>query len=162
MTKETAQLILREYDLNDFTESFVQELKKVSETKEESFYTIKNEEQTYFKGKPESYHPKESLYDLHKSLTSDTLRLMKAKNNDYSYGNDPYNNFRGSDMLGVSPIIGILLRMQDKMMRIKTFALSNNLNVKEESVNDSIIDLINYVVLIAGYIEYEKNKETKV
>ena len=109
---------------------------------------------------PHKYNAQDKLMDMHIRLCDQALRLMKAKNNDYSYGDDPYNNFRGSEMLGISPIIGILLRMQDKMMRIKTFALCNNLNVKEESVNDSIIDLINYAVLIAGFIEYEKEKDS--
>jgi len=117
----------------------------------------KNDLYTY-EGMGYALQSKDRLLDLHLELTNKANKLMQKKNSDYAYGNDPYANFRGSEMLGISPVMGILLRMQDKMMRIKTFDLTKNLLVKGESVEDSIIDIINYAVLIAGFIEYETQR----
>lgn len=138
-------------ELNTKLDSLVKEMNiALNKEIENGFYTTKEPQHIY--------NAKDRLMDTHIRLCDQAIKLMYKKNNDYAYGDDPYANFRGSESFDINPIIGILLRMQDKMMRIKTFALSNNLNVKEESVNDSIIDLINYAVLIAGFIEYEKEK----
>lgn len=80
--------------------------------------------------------------------------IMEQKNHDYRGGSgDPYANFRGSVNLQIHPIIGILLRIQDKMMRIQTFVEKGQLIVKGESVEDSLIDMMNYTALIKGLIE---------
>lgn len=98
-----------------------------------------------------------TLLNIHDRLTSAAKELMVKKNNDYTDGSvDPFANFRISTTLNVEPVIGILLRMQDKMQRIKTFINKGTLQVNDESVQDSLRDLINYTVLIGGLIE-EKN-----
>jgi hypothetical protein len=82
---------------------------------------------------------------------------MMKKNHDYRGGddNDPFANFRGSTSLGIQPILGILLRVQDKLMRIKTFEEKGELKVKGEGIDDALIDVINYMVLIRGMIEMD-------
>jgi len=75
---------------------------------------------------------------------------MEKKNNDYSGGltsDDALANFKMSNALGMSPVMGLLLRIQDKMMRIKTFATDGSLNVADESVYDAFEDIINYAIL---------------
>jgi hypothetical protein len=75
---------------------------------------------------------------------------MQKKNNDYSGGltsEDALANFKMATTLGMSPVMGLLLRIQDKMMRIKTFATDGSLNVADETVNDAFEDIINYAVL---------------
>jgi hypothetical protein len=90
----------------------------------------------------------------HQRLADKARQLMESKNHDYRGGTgDPFANFRGSVTFGINPIIGIMLRMQDKMMRIRTFAEKGQLQVKGEGVEDAILDLINYSVLIAGMVE---------
>lgn len=94
-------------------------------------------------------NPLEKLDELY----SKAREIMSQKNHDYRGGSDdPYANFRGSTSLGIDPVIGILLRIQDKMMRIKTFSESGTLKAKGESVEDAFIDVINYIALIAGII----------
>jgi len=101
-----------------------------------------------------------ALFNLHGELTRRAKALMEKKNNDYRSGTgDPYANFRGSATLGVSPVRGILLRMQDKMCRIATFDEKGELLVKDEGVDDSILDIINYAVLIAGLVRENKQKQ---
>lgn len=94
------------------------------------------------------------LLNLHKDLCDSAKKIMESKNHDYSGASgDPFANFRGSDYLGVDPIIGILLRVQDKMQRIKTFTSKGTLKVQNEGVRDAIEDVINYMILIYGMIE---------
>ena len=96
----------------------------------------------------------EQLLALHDRLSAKAKAIMKDKNHDYTSGSaDPFHNFRGSEYLGVKPEKGILLRIQDKMMRLSTFINKGKLNVANESAEDAIIDIINYCILIKGLIE---------
>jgi len=100
------------------------------------------------------------LLALHDDLCTRGKEIMTSKNHDYTGGGgDPFANFRGSTALGVDPIVGILLRVQDKMQRIKTFAEKGELKVKGESVKDALIDTINYMILIGGLIEDSQEED---
>ena len=78
---------------------------------------------------------------------------MEAKNHDYTGGSDdPFANFRATEMLGVPAEIGVLTRCLDKFQRIKSFVSTGTLQVKSESVDDAIEDVINYMVLLKGII----------
>lgn len=88
---------------------------------------------------------REQLYALHAALTSDALALMKKKNVDYADADDPYENFRQFGRLG------ILVRMSDKLARLRNFEKNGKFVVEDEGLRDSIIDLINYAVLYYGY-----------
>ena len=101
-------------------------------------------------------NPFDQLDELYQKARS----IMEAKNHDYRGGSgDPYSNFRGSIVYDIDPIIGILLRMQDKTKRLETFARKGNLLVKGESVDDALVDIINYCALIRGLIK-EKTPAT--
>lgn len=103
-----------------------------------------------------------SLIELHKELCEDARKLMEAKNHDYTSGSgDPLANFRGATYLGIHPVLGIQLRQQDKIMRIRTFVEKGELKVKGESVKDAIVDQINYLVLQYAYIQEEQEKQNK-
>jgi len=97
------------------------------------------------------------LLAQHDDLCKSAKDLMTRKNFDYTSGSgDPFANFRGASYLGIKPELGILLRMQDKMMRIRTFIEKGELKVKDESVKDALVDLVNYTVLLYGLIQEEK------
>lgn len=96
---------------------------------------------------------REELFDLHKVLCDAGRMLMEKKNVDYSNGGDPFHNFRMSTLLHVPPAKGVLIRMQDKISRIVSFLDRGDLKVKEESIRDTIVDLINYAVILEGMIE---------
>jgi hypothetical protein len=81
---------------------------------------------------------------------------MRAKNHDYSGASgDPFANFRGSEYLGINPVLGMMLRQQDKMMRVRTFVQKGQLAVASETVKDAILDQINYLVLQYAFITSE-------
>lgn len=101
---------------------------------------------------------REELLELHKSVCADAISIMRAKNEDYSGGSgDPFANFRASDVFGVKPETGILLRTMDKLKRIQAFIEKGELSVKTEPVDDAIRDVINYMVLLKGMIKEREN-----
>jgi len=107
---------------------------------------------------------REELYELHRNLTGHALDLMYKKNIDYASEDDnPFGNLVGSVVVGVDPKRGVLVRCIDKFSRISSFIKNGELKVTDEGVQDSIIDVINYMVLLAGMIiteDREKNKNT--
>ena len=51
-----------------------------------------------------------------------------------------------------------MLRVVDKISRISTFLKKGELKVGNETVQDSILDVVNYMILLQGLLE---DKETK-
>jgi hypothetical protein len=93
----------------------------------------------------------QKLLYLHSALTNEARDVMKNKNHDYSLGDDPFRNLRSSGMIGIDPKDGILVRMLDKINRLHTL-ISSDAAVKDESVKDTIIDIIDYSVLFYGLV----------
>lgn len=81
--------------------------------------------------------------------------IMMKKNADYAgAGKDAFANFNAVEVLGICATeTGFLTRMLDKLCRIATFAQRGVLQVDDESVEDTLIDLANYCVLLACYIK---------
>jgi hypothetical protein len=91
------------------------------------------------------------LLDCHDQLCGRAKALMESKNRDYRGATeDPFANFRGAQFLGIDPIVGIAMRMMDKLQRVRAFATTGTLAVKAESFEDAVLDLINYSILMAG------------
>lgn len=89
---------------------------------------------------------REDLRLMHEQLCEQARGLMKLKNADYATSSDPFRNFRTFEELG------ILVRMSDKLARLRSFCETKQLAVKSEGVRDTILDLINYAVLLHGYL----------
>lgn len=92
--------------------------------------------------------------------------IMVSKNADYAgAGSDPFANFKVVEGMGVCQAEqGFLTRMCDKFMRVANFVKQGVLQVKDESVEDTLIDLANYALLLACYIRAKKaegRSETK-
>jgi len=93
----------------------------------------------------------------------DCQELSKRKNADYTGGSDdPFGNFRAVETLAISTEVGFLTRMMDKMKRVASFVENGTLQVKEESVRDTLIDLANYSCLLAAYTLDEKAKREDI
>ena len=86
---------------------------------------------------------------------------MSLKNRDYA-GNDgkePFANFTRVESMGIcSTEQGFMTRITDKMSRLSSFIDAGKMHVKDESFNDTVIDVINYMVLLSAFI---KDKEPK-
>jgi hypothetical protein len=106
---------------------------------------------------------RKELLEMHTETCEAARSIMEAKNADYTGGNegdDPFANFRATEMLGIPAELGVLTRCLDKFQRIKSFVKNGTLQVKSESVEDAIQDVINYMILLKGIIsERQEVKE---
>ena len=85
------------------------------------------------------------------------LETAKRKNADYAgKGQDPYRNFRNSSIVGVPPQQGVMVRLMDKMSRIGNL-LNTEAAVKDEAVEDTIDDAINYLAILKSMRKQKVN-----
>lgn len=102
---------------------------------------------------------RDDLLQLHDETCAKTRAIMVAKNNDYSGGTrapDALANFKCSHTLDLHPVTGLLLRMQDKMMRVKSFVADGALKVSGETVEDAFDDMVNYAILGKALLREER------
>lgn len=96
----------------------------------------------------------------------DAVEISAAKNHDYCGGEDtdPLANFKECERFGISPQIGLWVRMLDKIGRIKTFLTRNELRVPGESAIDAFKDLGNYsflmIALMSDQADYNRRHRT--
>lgn len=97
-----------------------------------------------------------SKLDIHASLCDQLKEVYKTKNADY-----------GDSFASVRNKIGntaILVRLMDKQSRLETLLLGSHQHVKDESIDDTLMDLANYCLLelterIAEKQEQKKERE---
>lgn len=83
-------------------------------------------------------------------LLAEVTDLHTRKNAGYSgmHNPDPWANFRAVQQLGISPSMGVLVRMSDKWSRYNS--LLNNLHngqLDDEGITDTLIDLGCYAII---------------
>lgn len=101
----------------------------------------------------------EQLLKLHQETTDKCRAIMEKKNSDYTGGkeaDDVFANFRCSTILNVHPVTGIMMRVMDKIQRIKTFTNDGELSVSGETVDDACEDIINYAILAKAMFRQER------
>jgi hypothetical protein len=107
----------------------------------------------------------EEFMEFHKAACEKMHAICKAKNADYAGqkgGADAFANFRMVELYGVASVEqGLFTRMSDKFARIATFLQRGDLEVKDESVQDTLLDFANYCLLTAAYLS-SKRKEAGV
>lgn len=81
-----------------------------------------------------------------------------AKSHDYAGDKDPMSNFRMSELMGIAPWKAIVVRLGDKYSRIMNFCKKESLQVKDESIIDTLLDMANYSLLCIIMYNQEKNK----
>ncbi len=86
----------------------------------------------------------------------DMQELIKKKNTDYTAGGGPFANFEESLGYGVDPIVGLSVRIGDKIQRLKSFCKSGKLEVENEGVEDIFKDLIGYSCIALGMLKEKK------
>jgi hypothetical protein len=102
----------------------------------------------------EAQMTREELLKHHEVICKQARDLMDKKNRDYA-GNDglePFANFTRVEAMGIcSTEQGFLVRLTDKMSRISSILESGKNHVKDESFEDTMVDVINYIVLLSAY-----------
>lgn len=97
------------------------------------------------------------LMEFHRKTCTKALQVMRAKNHDYGASDDPFANFRRTEALGICTAEqSFLVRWTDKLSRIATFISGKGLRVKDETVEDTIVDSINYPILFLAYRKFGK------
>jgi hypothetical protein len=86
----------------------------------------------------------------------DMQALHDLKNKDYGAKHDPYANVRASQDFGVPAWLGAIIRLNDKITRIKSFCAKGEL--ANESLEDSIRDIAVYGA-IAWDLYLEENQD---
>jgi len=92
-----------------------------------------------------------------KTLFGRCLRLLERKNDDYGNNVDPFKNFRVSVSVGVEPERAILVRLSDKISRVSSL-LSRKAEVKDETIEDTIMDAINYLAILRTLLKDRDEK----
>lgn len=87
-------------------------------------------------------------YDRMKNLTNEILKIYAEKNADYG---DSFS--KSYEEFG---IIAPVVRMSDKMERIKQLSKAEDIKVKDESIRDTAIDLANYSLMLVVEMDLER------
>lgn len=91
-------------------------------------------------------------------VLEELLMLHERKSLDYGSDSDPYANLRASEGFGIAPWLGAILRLNDKITRIQSFAKRGTL--ANESLRDSLQDICVYsVIALLLYDEAESGVE---
>lgn len=96
------------------------------------------------------YTTQAEFLEKFKYFTEQMNRVVGPKNQDYAGSNDAFRNLRRRGLLGV------LVRMDDKMSRLDGYIERNSLQVQGESAIDTCVDLANYAIILACMIVEER------
>lgn len=97
-----------------------------------------------------------TYHDPFDDILKEMSALHTKKGSDYGTGADPYANIRASADFGIPAWLGAIMRMNDKITRIKSFIAKGNL--ENESLLDSLKDIPVYGV-IAQLLYLEENPQ---
>ena len=105
----------------------------------------------------------EELMELHAKTCEKARKIMIQKNSDYTGGSgatDGLANFKASRIFKMHPVSGLLLRIQDKLMRMHSVIGDGELRVTGETVEDACDDLLNYAILCKALLIEEQQQKT--
>lgn len=105
---------------------------------------------------------REDLIKINEQLCTAARGLMVVKNADYAGkgGESPFENFEIGGKIGIGePIRGIMFRWSDKIKRMINFINEGSYQVKDESFLDTVLDMINYTVIIYAYLLQEREED---
>ena len=106
----------------------------------------------YEEEKVKKYYGHKDFYELLDRMKE----IHSNKNHDYSGEGDPFRNFKMSENMGIPAWKGCLIRMGDKYSRLCSFAKKEEYKVKDENIEDTLLDLAIYSVI--GIILYRERK----
>lgn len=91
------------------------------------------------------------LLELHKALCEKARAITEAKNQDYAHESSVFGNLDQIEHRSAGRRTteeGILVRIDDKVARLWNLVLNGSLAVKDESAEDTLLDIINYCILL--------------
>lgn len=99
----------------------------------------------------------EEALEHQEGMFASALEIMKRKRHDYSGLEDPFRNLRDAAFMGVDPLKGVMVRIMDKFARVRSFIEQGELQVNDEAIKDTLVDVLNYTCILAAMIE-ERSK----
>lgn len=86
------------------------------------------------------------------------LDTARAKSHDYAgFSDSVFANFEMVGLCGIASVEqGFLTRMMDKISRINSFVKQGVLQVEDEKIEDTCLDLSSYALLMLAYIKSKK------
>lgn len=91
-------------------------------------------------------------------MFANCVGIVKVKNQDYAEDGNSFANFEvAASLAGITVEQIILSRIGDKLGRLRNVISKGNTAVKDESVSDTVHDLVNYLGILSAYIESSKN-----
>lgn len=87
------------------------------------------------------------------------IELIERKNHDYAGIDNPFKNFESALVVGIPVERAILVRVLDKLSRVSNL-LGNEASVKDEAIEDTILDAINYLAILKAYLDDQKYEKT--
>lgn len=83
----------------------------------------------------------QELFDRMRAIQAADVELCEAKNHDYGASEDPLYNLRPFGLMGV------VVRLSDKMARLVQYTKKGSFAVRGEGVRDTLRDIRNYCLL---------------
>lgn len=83
------------------------------------------------------------------AILDEMRQIHQAKRTDYA-NSDVFGNFREAERVGVPAHKGAFIRLSDKYRRCCNLLSGQNQAVKDESVEDTLLDLAVYAVITLG------------
>jgi len=90
-------------------------------------------------------------------IANELVVLHDKKSKDYGSDLDPLGNINSATLLGLSPLQGVALRLQDKFSRLAAYLRNGSLN--HEGINDTLRDMASYAINGLICLE-EENRES--
>ena len=113
--------------------------------------------------KEAQHYDKEWWFSFQAEQFRNISELTRKKNNDYTggaYTSNPFANFDEAESFGVDPLVGLAVRMGDKMQRLRAFCNKGlSLETEGDTVADIFRDLIGYSTIALGMLERDKTKD---
>ena len=97
------------------------------------------------------------MEDRFNTLLDEMKRINREKRHDYANKKDVFANFRICELGGIPAWKGCLVRLSDKFSRLMEFMKTEKLKVKDEKIEDTLLDLANYALITL--ILYQESKD---
>ena len=87
-------------------------------------------------------------------------QIHEAKNHDYSPEGE-WGNFRESEKIGIPAWKGAFVRLQDKYTRACNLVRGREAMVRDETLEDTLLDLANYAAIVLCLLKEQLREEKK-
>jgi hypothetical protein len=93
----------------------------------------------------------EQFDSAYAEFTARMREIHETKRNDYSAGHSPIHNYETTaQVMGTTPELVMLTRIQEKVIRAANLLGGVEQMVKDESIEDTLLDISNISALIAA------------